>query len=81
MEETNPNKKKQPPLTNYAKYAGMGFQMAAIIGLGTFAGIKLDQFLDLKRIPVFTLLFALLSVFGSIYFFIKDFLKKPDDKQ
>jgi hypothetical protein len=77
MEETpkqNP-RKKSPPI-DLGKYAGMGFQMAAIIGLGTFAGIKLDQFLGLKKVPVFTLLLALLSVFGAMYFFIKDFLKK-----
>ena len=76
MEET-PNqspRKKSPPI-DLGKYAGMGFQMAAIIGLGTFAGIKIDSFLGLK-VPIFTLILALLSVFGAMYFFIKDFIKK-----
>ena len=52
----------------------MGFQMVAIMFAGTFAGIKLDQYLQLK-IPVFTLLFALLSVVAAIYFVVKDLLK------
>jgi hypothetical protein len=54
----------------------MGIQMAAIIGLGVFAGIKMDALLGLKKIPVFTLLLSLLAVFAAIYFFIKDVLKK-----
>jgi hypothetical protein len=76
MQEINRNPRKKSPPIDLGKYAAMGFQMAAIIGIGTFAGIKLDQLLGLKKIPVFTLLFALLSVFGAMYFFIRDFLKK-----
>lgn len=75
-ETTNPSPRKKPSPIDYGKFAGMGFQMAAIIGLGTFAGIKLDQFLGFKKFPAFTLSFALLSVFGAMYFFIKDVLKK-----
>lgn len=78
MPETNPTnpRKKQQTLTDYGKYAGMGFQMAAIIGLGIFAGIKLDHYLGLKKFPAFTLVFSLLSVAGAIYFSVKDLLKK-----
>ena len=72
---TNPRKKPQSPI-DYGKYAGMGFQMAAIIGIGTFAGIKLDQFAGFKKFPAFTISFALFSVFGAMYLFIKDVLKK-----
>lgn len=66
--------KKQ--LNSYAKYSIMGFQMGAIIFLGMFGGIKLDELLGLKKFPVFTLVLSLLSVFLAIYFAIKDFLKK-----
>ena len=78
MQETNLSPRKKQPLTNnsYAKYAGMGFQMAAIIGLGTFAGMKLDQYFGLKKIPAFTVTLSLLAVFSAMYYFIKDFLKK-----
>jgi F0F1-type ATP synthase assembly protein I len=54
----------------------MGFQMGAIIFVGMFGGIKLDEFFGIKKFPVFTIILSLLSVFGAIYFVIKDFLKK-----
>lgn len=50
--------------------------MAAIIGLGTYGGVKLDELLGLKKFPAFTLILSLLSVFAAIYYFIKDFIKK-----
>lgn len=68
-------KKKQSTI-NYAKYTGMAFQMFAIIGLGVFAGIKLDAYLGFKKIPVFTIILALTSAAAAIYLMIKEFLKK-----
>lgn len=75
MNEQKPQLPKKQ-LNGYAKYSIMGFQMAAIILLGIFGGMKLDEVLGLKKFPVFTLLFSLLSVFAAIYFVIKDLLKK-----
>ena len=71
--ESNNSKKKQ--LNDYARYSAMGFQMAAIIFLCTWGGVKLDEYLGLK-IPVFALTFSLLSVAGSMYYFIRGFLPK-----
>lgn len=71
------DKKKIPDkdqINNYAKYSALAFQMAAIIGLGTFGGYKLDQLLGLK-FKIFTVVFSLLSVIIAIYFAVKDFLK------
>ncbi|HEY6162831.1 MAG TPA: AtpZ/AtpI family protein [Bacteroidia bacterium] len=83
MQEQKPQKpKKQSPTdptrgsSDYAKYGMMGFQMAATIGVGVFGGIKLDEWLGLKKFPVFTIVLSLVSVFAAIYFVIKDFLKK-----
>lgn len=76
---TEPDKKKKSLLTNssdYAKYSVMGFQMAAIIGLGVFAGIKLDNWLEFKKFPLFTILLSLVGVFGALYWVLKDFMKK-----
>jgi hypothetical protein len=53
----------------------MGFQMAAIIFVSTWAGIQLDEHLQLK-VPVFTLVFSLLSVVLSMYYFVRGFHKK-----
>ena len=74
---TKPDKHK--PLSNaqiLGKYAGMGLQMGAMIGVGLFVGIKLDAFLGIHQFPVFTLVFTLVSLVGAIYYFIKDFLRK-----
>jgi len=71
--QQNPNARK--PLNDYARYSGMAVQMIAIILIGVFGGIKLDEVLSLK-FPVFTLVLTLLSVFLSIFFAIRDFLKK-----
>ncbi len=61
-------------INNYAKYSALAFQMAVIIGLGTFGGYKLDQLLGLD-FKIFTIVLSLLSVIMAIYFAIKDFLK------
>lgn len=63
--------KKQPNLA--LKYTGIGFQMLAIIGIGVFGGIKLDQWLHTPK--VFTIILSLLSIFAAIYVAIKDFIK------
>jgi len=49
--------------------------MFAIIGVGIFAGVKLDQWLKFE-FPVFTVLFSILSVSAAIYSAIKDLLRK-----
>jgi hypothetical protein len=73
--EPNPEKKKKQRLSDYVKYSGMVFQMAAIIGLGVYAGIKLDEYLGLK-FPVFTLILSLFSITAAVYYVIRDILKK-----
>lgn len=67
------SKKKQ--LNAYARYSAMGFQMAVIIFVCTWAGVKLDAFLEIK-IPVFTLVFSLLSVVLSMYYFVRGAMNK-----
>lgn len=66
---------KRPPLESYARYSSLAIQMAAIIGLGTFGGLKLDRWLAL-RFPIFTLVLSLLSVVLAIYVAIKDLIRK-----
>ncbi len=67
-------KEKKNKLKAYAKYSNMAFQMVAIILIGTYGGIKLDEYIA-WNIPVFTVLFSLLSVIIAIYISIKDVLK------
>ena len=74
--QSNSTKKKQPDdKVSMMRYASMGTQMMAIIGLGVFGGVKLDEYLGWKT-PICTLVLSLLSVAAAIYLSVKDFLKK-----
>ncbi len=70
MKLKNPKKS----LNDYAKYSSIAFQMVAIILIGVYAGVKLDEWIT-NGTPVFTLVFSLLSVSLAIYYVIKDLLK------
>jgi len=48
--------------------------MIAIILLGVFGGIKLDEWLDLK-FPIFTVVLSLLATGAAMYYGIKDILR------
>lgn len=72
---SNKDLKNKKQLDDYAKYSSMAFQMAAIIGGGIFGGHYIDSLLH-WGFPLFTILLAIISVFGAIYFMIKDLLKK-----
>ena len=74
MEQKPPKKKQQ--FNDYGRYAGMALQMGAIIALGVWGGMKLDEKFPISRIPVFTIVLSLLSVFAAMYFVIKDITKK-----
>ena len=78
MEEQEKEKnQKKPPnrgLNTYARYSGIGLQMAAIILITTWGGIKLDELAGFEK-PVLTIILSLLGVFAAIYTAIKDFLK------
>jgi len=49
--------------------------MIAIILVGVFGGIKLDQAIKRMEFPLFTLIFTFLAVCLSIYYTIKDLIK------
>jgi F0F1-type ATP synthase assembly protein I len=70
----NLNRKKSL-LNNYARYSGLAFQMLAIILIGVWVGIKLDEWLKMQ-IPVFTVLLSVIFVFLAVYSAIREFLKK-----
>ena len=77
--ETNPNKKKNQhkddDKQSYAKYAGIVFQMGLVIGIGVWAGVKLDEYFK-NEVPLYTVILSLVSVFASMYLVLKDFIKK-----
>ncbi|HLG04069.1 MAG TPA: AtpZ/AtpI family protein [Bacteroidia bacterium] len=71
---SQPSPKNQ--LRNTAKYLSMATYMAVIITGGTLAGVWLDKNIVQAGFPVCTLVLSLLSVFGAMWYFIRDFIKK-----
>lgn len=67
---------EKKPNNDLAKYSGMALQMGATIALGVWGGMKLDEKFPVAKFPLFTIVLSLLAVLGSMYFVIKDLLKK-----
>lgn len=65
---------KNPVFTGYARYSGVAIQMGIIIFLGTYGGIKLDEYISTS--PLFTLVGSLGSIVLAIYVVVKDVIKK-----
>jgi F0F1-type ATP synthase assembly protein I len=63
----NPDKKQANFVRNIAVFSGIAVEMAAIIGLGVWAGRLADKKFSLE-IPWFTVLFSLIAVFLSLYY-------------
>ena len=75
-EPKSPEKKPESDgLGNFGRYSGIGIQMAVIIFITVWGGMKLDKLLLLKT-PVFTIILSLLGVAAAIYAAIKDFIRK-----
>jgi len=80
MEEQEPLRKKNPKniqnkgTNDFARYSGIAFQMAGIILVTVWGGVKLDK-LTGWHTPVFTIVLSLLGVFAAIYTAVKDFIK------
>ncbi len=77
--QSRPTKPKSKPtsINSYARYSGLAFQMIAIILVGVFGGMKLDEVVKWE-FPVFTLVFTLLAVVMSMYYAVKDFIRFKD---
>jgi F0F1-type ATP synthase assembly protein I len=75
MPEEKPKLPPKKQLEFYARYSTLALQMIVIIGVGVFAGVKLDNWLN-TRFPVFTVVLSVLSVILSIYQATHDLLKK-----
>ena len=69
---STPNKKRSKSDANAVlKYSGMAFQMAIIIGLGVWAGMKLDEHFG-NETAYLTALCALLALPVAFYVSLKD---------
>ncbi|MBO3096723.1 AtpZ/AtpI family protein [Gelidibacter pelagius] len=72
--------KKGNPLNNYAKYSGIGIQMFAIIGIGSYIGIKLDDHYNNEG-SLWTIILSLTSTIVAVVFVIRRIIaNSKDDK-
>lgn len=69
-----PSQRLNKQLSGYAKYSTIAFKMIAIVVLGTYGGVKLDDALALD-FPIFTLVCALAAVALAMYVIIRDVSK------
>jgi Sec-independent protein secretion pathway component TatC len=70
-----PNKYQKPKkkFDDFIRYSSLAFEMIVIMGIGTWSGILIDDWLELG-FPVFTLVLMILSVIGAIYHAIRKFI-------
>ena len=68
MWKSKKSKKKQ--LNPYIQYSSLTTQMAVIIAAGTFFGDYLDEKYT-SDIPIYTIIFSLLSIFSALYYVLK----------
>lgn len=72
-------KKQKKPLNKYARFSGIAFQMIAIIAIGTYIGIRIDEKYPNDN-DIYTLLFSLGSVIISILYVIRQIISASKDK-
>lgn len=79
--DNNNQKKPKKQLNTYARFSGIAVQMFAIIGVGTYIGVKLDQKYPNKD-NLYTLTLSLTSVIASIIYVIRRIIaaSKSEDK-
>ena len=70
--QSQKNKKR---FDSFIRYSNLAFEMMGIIVLGTFLGFKIDDWLE-NDFRIFTLLLIVLSVVGSVFYAIRNLLKK-----
>lgn len=69
------NQKKKNKFDAFIRYSSLGFEMMVMIGLGTFLGYKIDQWMD-NEFKGFTLGLMIFSVIGSVVYATRNILKK-----
>ncbi|MFC0603386.1 AtpZ/AtpI family protein [Winogradskyella pulchriflava] len=73
-----PLKSQKDKLNSYARFSGIVIQMVAIICVGTFIGVKLDERYPNKN-NLYTLFFTLGFVIASIVFVIRRIIAASKD--
>ena len=74
----NKSKKKSKSAKGFLKYSSLAFQMGAIIFLGCWAGIKLDEKYP-NDYNLYMIICSLLGVGTALYTSLKGLIKNSDD--
>ncbi len=70
--------KKGNPLNSYAKYSSIAFQMFAIIGIGSFIGVKIDAHYANEN-NLWTIILSLCSTIVAVVFVIRRIIANSKD--
>lgn len=73
-------KPQKKPLNTYARYSGIAIQMFAIIAIGTYAGVKLDEKYP-NQYRAYSIVLSLASVIISIIFVIRRIIAASKDDE
>jgi len=82
MEKKHPKKQikeQKERLNSYARFSGIAIQMVAIIAVGTYIGVKLDEKYPNKH-NLYTLGFSLGAVIASIIYVIRRIIAASKEK-
>jgi F0F1-type ATP synthase assembly protein I len=70
----NRSKKSKEKIDAFIRYSNLAFEMMAMMVAGTLLGYKIDQWLE-NEFRWFTLVLMVLSVAGSVIYFIRKLIK------
>lgn len=74
-EKNDPLRHATEKTTSIVQYSGIAFQMLGTIGLGVYAGLKLDEWQGNRR-PIWTIVLSLTAIGASLYLFIRQLTRK-----
>ena len=73
-------KDRKEQLNNYARFSGIAIQMFAIIAIGTYVGVKLDQVFPNTH-NIYTVILSLVSVILSVVYVIRRIIAITKDSE
>ncbi|HLU89650.1 MAG TPA: AtpZ/AtpI family protein [Cyclobacteriaceae bacterium] len=74
-------KKSSPGNTpTYVRYIGLSFQMCAIIGLGTWAGLEIQERSEMS-FPLWVLVFCFTSIFIAFYQLFRSLKRDENERE
>ena len=80
MKKSKKPSKKSKQLNKYVKFSGMAFQMGAIIGIGSWGWMELDEKFQIDS-KLFTITLSLASIFIAMYLVIKDVINMQNNNE